>query len=147
MRCAAVLYFFLSKTHHEKPQQKRNQENKTRDGGYLGSHIDEERSEMRYVMRIAEHVSHRIFERKWCSRAILRACLFECPHKLLAPYCFFALDLFRGRKRKGAAIGFLICFTAEDPECSAWKMIRGFGFVSSVCINISARLSSAENQC
>jgi hypothetical protein len=30
-------------------------------------------------------VSHRIFERKWCSRAILRACLFECPHKILAP--------------------------------------------------------------
>ena len=27
---------------------------KTRDGGYLGSHIDEERSKMRYVMRIAK---------------------------------------------------------------------------------------------
>ena len=33
--------------------------------GYLGSHIDEERSEMRYAMRIAETASHQIFERKW----------------------------------------------------------------------------------
>ena len=35
----------------------------TYNGGSLGSHIDEERSEMRYVMRIADPVSHRIFER------------------------------------------------------------------------------------
>ena len=33
--------------------------------GYLGSHIDEERSEMRYVMRIAKSTSHQIFERNW----------------------------------------------------------------------------------
>ena len=31
--------------------------------GCLGSRNDEERSEMRYVMRIAESVSHQIFER------------------------------------------------------------------------------------
>ena len=31
--------------------------------GCLGSHNDEERSEMRYVMRIAELVSHQNFER------------------------------------------------------------------------------------
>jgi hypothetical protein len=31
--------------------------------GCLGSHIDEERSEMRYVMRIAQSVSHQNFER------------------------------------------------------------------------------------
>ena len=31
--------------------------------GCLGSHIDEERSEMRYVMRIAKSVSHQNFER------------------------------------------------------------------------------------
>jgi len=30
-------------------------------------------------MRFAELVNHRIFERKWRSRVILRACLFECP--------------------------------------------------------------------
>lgn len=30
-------------------------------------------------MRFAELVNHRIFERKWRSREILRACLFECP--------------------------------------------------------------------
>ena len=30
------------------------QTNTTLDNGYLGSHNDEERSEMRYVMRIAE---------------------------------------------------------------------------------------------
>ncbi len=67
----------------EVSKEKQNQF-KTRDGGYLGSHIDEERSKMRYVVWIAEHVNHRIFERKWRSRAILRACLFECPHKQLA---------------------------------------------------------------
>ena len=33
--------------------------------GYLGSCDDEERSEMRYVMRIAELVNHQIFERTW----------------------------------------------------------------------------------
>ena len=32
--------------------------------GCLGSGNDEERSEMRYVMRIAESVNHQIFERK-----------------------------------------------------------------------------------
>ena len=31
--------------------------------GCLGSRNDEERSEMRYVMRIAESVNHQIFER------------------------------------------------------------------------------------
>jgi len=35
-----------------------------RSGGWLGSHIDEERSELWNVMRIAELVNHRIFERK-----------------------------------------------------------------------------------
>lgn len=52
---------------------------KTHNGGCLGSHIDEERSKLRNVMRFAELVNHRIFERKWRSRVILRACLFECP--------------------------------------------------------------------
>ena len=33
--------------------------------GYLGSCDDEERSEMRYVMRIAELANHQIFERTW----------------------------------------------------------------------------------
>ena len=46
-----------------------NQSNKktkypyTFSNGCLGSHNDEERSEMRYVMRIARPVSHQIFER------------------------------------------------------------------------------------
>jgi hypothetical protein len=31
--------------------------------GCLGSRNDEERSEMRYVMRIADSVNHQIFER------------------------------------------------------------------------------------
>ena len=55
--------------------------NKTRNGGCLGSCNDEERSEMRNVMRIAELVNHQIFERKLRSWVILRACLFECPLK------------------------------------------------------------------
>ena len=33
--------------------------------GYLGSCDDEERSEMRYVMRIAELANHQVFERTW----------------------------------------------------------------------------------
>ena len=53
--------------------------NTTRGGGCLGSHIDEERSKLRYVVRFAELVSHRIFERKWRSWEILRARLFEGP--------------------------------------------------------------------
>ena len=40
-------------------------EKKIFNGGYLGSRDDEERSEMRYAMRIAESASHQIFERKW----------------------------------------------------------------------------------
>ena len=34
-------------------------------GGYLGSHIEEERSELRYAMRNAATASHQIFERNW----------------------------------------------------------------------------------
>ena len=49
--------------------------------GYLGSYDDEERSEMRYVMRIAEFVNHQIFERTW---RLLEACLFQC-HTLSRP--------------------------------------------------------------
>lgn len=37
----------------------------THNNGHLGSRIDEERSELRYVMRIASSVNHQIFERKW----------------------------------------------------------------------------------
>ena len=51
----------------------------TRSGGCLGSHIDEERSKTRYVLRFAELVSHRIFERMLRSWEIPRARLFECP--------------------------------------------------------------------
>ena len=50
--------------------------------GCLGSRNDEERSEMRYVMRIAEYVNHQIFERKLRFRVLLEACLFQC---LLTP--------------------------------------------------------------
>ena len=46
--------------------------------GCLGSRNDEERSEMRYVMRIAEYVNHQIFERKLRFRVLLGACLFQC---------------------------------------------------------------------
>ena len=46
--------------------------------GYLGSHNDEERSEMRYAMRIAESASHQIFERSPRLEDILRAYMFQC---------------------------------------------------------------------
>ena len=44
--------------------------------GCLGSHIDEERSEMRYVMRIAKSVSHQNFER--ILHFLRGVCLLEC---------------------------------------------------------------------
>ena len=37
----------------------------TFNNGSLGSRIDEERSEVRNVMRFAASVSHRVFERTW----------------------------------------------------------------------------------
>ena len=46
--------------------------------GCLGSRNDEERSEMRYVMRIADSVNHQTFERTLRFRVIPGAILFEC---------------------------------------------------------------------
>ena len=45
--------------------QKHKQLNTTFNNGSLGSCNDEERSEMRNVMRFARPVSHRVFERTW----------------------------------------------------------------------------------
>ena len=48
--------------------------------GCLGSRNDEERSEMRYVMRIAESVNHQIFERTlhfFFEEVLLFECLFS----------------------------------------------------------------------
>ncbi len=50
---------------------------KTFNNGSLGSRIDEERSELRYVMRIAASVKHRIFERTLRPPALRGACLSE----------------------------------------------------------------------
>ena len=46
--------------------------------GCLGSRNDEERSEMRYVMRIAESVNHQIFERTMRFSVHWEVFLFEC---------------------------------------------------------------------
>ena len=51
--------------------------------GCLGSRNDEERSEMRYVMRIADLVNHQIFERILHFRLRLGVFLFECLFSLL----------------------------------------------------------------
>jgi hypothetical protein len=51
--------------HSDSANPKKNKKLKIFNDGYLGSHIDEERSEMRYAMRIAESASHQIFERNW----------------------------------------------------------------------------------
>lgn len=48
-------------------QELQTQTFKTFNNGSLGSRIDEERSELRYVMRIAASVKHRIFERTLCA--------------------------------------------------------------------------------
>lgn len=60
--------------------------------GCLGSHTDEERSEMRYVMRIAKSVSHQNFER--ILHFLRGVCLLEClfiptiPHSLKPERCW-----------------------------------------------------------
>jgi hypothetical protein len=68
-----------------------NNEQNTFSNGCLGSHIDEERSEMRYVMRIAKPVSHQNFER------ILHfprgVCLLECLFIPTKPYYFSRIGI------------------------------------------------------
>ena len=49
---------------------------KTFNNGSLGSCNDEERSEMRNVMRFAASVSHRVFERTW-HLEMIQVYLFE----------------------------------------------------------------------
>ena len=66
-----------------------------RSGGWLGSHIDEERSKLRNVIRIAELVNHQIFERLLHLWVILRVCLFQrTPIKntflIFCAFCFIA---------------------------------------------------------
>ena len=51
----------------------------TSNGGPLGSCIDEERSELRDVVRVAELASHQFFERKWRRGVSLAARLSERP--------------------------------------------------------------------
>jgi hypothetical protein len=46
--------------------------------GSLGSRIDEERSELRYVNVKRRTVNHRDFERTLRPPVFRRACLFEC---------------------------------------------------------------------
>ena len=64
----------------------------TFDNGSLGSRNDEERSEMRYVMWIAELVNHRIFERILRFMVFRKACLFE-NHFNLHPWWTWAFTL------------------------------------------------------
>ena len=54
----------------------KEQRQNTFSNGCLGSHTDEERSEMRYVMRIAKSVSHQNFER--ILHFLRGVCLLEC---------------------------------------------------------------------
>lgn len=62
------------------------QTNITSNNGYLGSRIDEDRSEFRYLMRIAELVNHQTVERilHFFKREVS---LFECVLTSLAPVC------------------------------------------------------------
>ena len=61
----------------------KNKEKTTSNNGYLGSRNDEDRSEFRYVMRIAELVNHQIVERK-LHFLIREVFLFECVLTSLA---------------------------------------------------------------
>ena len=54
--------------------------------GCLGSRNDEERSEMRYVMRIAESVNHQIFERTLHFSVHWEVFLFECLFSFLTEF-------------------------------------------------------------
>lgn len=82
----AVLFFSLglpgrrhkqSECRTELHKHTNTQTFKTFNNGSLGSRIDEERSELRYVMRIAASVKHRIFERTLRPLAFQGACLSE----------------------------------------------------------------------
>jgi hypothetical protein len=55
---SADLFFFI-----KIPKKPKENPEMTFNDGCLGSRNDEERSEMRYVMRIADSVNHQIFER------------------------------------------------------------------------------------
>jgi hypothetical protein len=66
----------------------------TSNNGYLGSRNDEDRSEFRYVMRIAELVNHQNVERK-LHFPIGEVFLFECVLTLLVFYSFIG-DSFWG---------------------------------------------------
>ena len=57
--------------------------------GCLGSRNDEERSEMRYVMRIADSVNHQIFERTLHFRFRSGVFPFECLFSLIPNFVFF----------------------------------------------------------
>ena len=60
--------------------------------GCLGSRNDEERSEMRYVMRIAEFENHQIFERTLRFRFFITgALLFECLFSSLSEMKFLGV--------------------------------------------------------
>lgn len=67
---------------------KQIQTNITSNNGYLGSRIDEDRSEFRYLMRIAELVNHQTVERilHFFKREVS---LFECVLTSLAPVLLF----------------------------------------------------------
>lgn len=72
----------------------KKKKSKTFNNGSLGSGNDEERSETRKVMRIAESVSHRIFERTLRLSAFREARLFERHYNDQA-----WLDVGRSRRR------------------------------------------------
>jgi len=79
--------------------------NKTFSNGCLGSHNDEERSEMRYVMRIAKPASHQIFERNLhFPRGV---CLHQC---LFIPTLPFSFLFFTGNTRKKEWRRYLLVF-------------------------------------
>ena len=66
-------------------------ESNTFSNGCLGSHIDEERSEMRYVMRIAKPVSHQNFERNL--HFLRGVCLLECLFIPTSAHCVLCRPL------------------------------------------------------
>jgi hypothetical protein len=110
--------------------------------GCLGSHNDEERSEMRYVMRIAQPASHQNFERNlhFLSWGV---CLLEClctlPYdnlRVVQSACFLAFV--QGKSAQIVAVS-----TAKSPELLAHSY--SFRLLNSVARQV-VELSMVESR-
>ena len=93
--------------------------------GCLGSGNDEERSEMRYVMRIAEFSESSNLWTQIALRGFLGACFLQCRFQLYQRLCFWFLLI-------GAGCGWRVS-VAGFATCVAWRR-TGERWIKSVCL-------------